>query len=273
MLAVLVVVSFSQFGLWQLRRYEQRQARDAVIAVRLAAPAVDLDVALAAAQQEVADGATPADAFMARRVRTAGTFEPHDEVLRRPVSRDGRPGYHVVTPLALADGAVGMVGDIAAEVAPGRDGEARARLWVERGWVPQAIDQVPVDEAPPPAGDVVVEGWLRAPDVPPTGWVASLAPRDPPAGRLTTVAYLDVARLADQVGGPTVNAVLMLASTQPPTDPNALPLAPQPLAIGPGPHLGYAIQWFAFTLVVLIGYPALLRRSASERRAFAEPPT
>lgn len=248
MLALSVVLSFSQFGFWQLRRHEQRLERNAIITERLAAAPADLDAALTAARADLSAGATPADAFRARRVEVTGVFEPEDEVLRRPVSRDGRPGFHVVTPLALAD-----------------DPQER-RLWVERGWVPQAVDTVPVTEAPPPTGEVTIEGWLRAPDVPPTGWVASLAPRDPPSGRLNTVAYVDVDRLAAQVAGPTAPAVLVQAAPgHAATAANPLPLPPEPPAVGLGSHLGYAIQWFAFTLVTLIGYPALLRRVQRER--------
>lgn len=247
-LALVVVVSFTQFGFWQLRRHEQRAERNAVAEARLAAAPVALDEALAAALAEVAAGAAPRDAFHARRVAVAGTFEPADEVLRRPVSRGGAPGYHVVTPLALAGDPLGR------------------RLWVERGWVPQELNAVPAEEAPPPAGRVDLTGWLRAPDVPPTGWVAALAPRDPAEGRLDVVAYVDVERLADQVDGPTVPAVLLLEAVAPPS-PATLPLAPEAPALGLGSHLGYAIQWFAFTAITLIGYPALLRRARREARA------
>ena len=244
-LALTVVVSFSQFGFWQLRRHAQRTERNAVAEARLAAAPVPLDVALDAALAEVAAGVAPGDAFRARRVAVSGAFEPADELLRRPVSRDGAPGYHVVTPLALAG-----------------DPQGR-RLWVERGWVPQELNAAPADEAPPPAGTVDVLGWLRAPDVPPTGWVAALAPRDPAEGRLSVVAYVDVERLAGQVDGPTVPAVLLLETVAPPS-PATLPLAPEPPVLGLGSHLGYAIQWFAFTAITLVGYPALLRRVRGE---------
>lgn len=246
-LALAVVVSFTQFGFWQLRRHEARVERNAVTDARLAAAPVALDDALAEALAEVAAGVAPREAFEARRVAVAGRFEPEDEVLRRPVSRDGAPGYHVVTPLVL-------------------DEPQGRRLWVERGWVPQELDAVPVEAAPPPPGAVEVIGRLRAPDVPPTGWVAALAPRDPADGRLSVVAYVDVERLAAQVDGPTVPAVLLLEAVAPPS-PATLPLAPEAPQLGIGSHLGYAIQWFAFTAITLVGYPALLRRARREARA------
>lgn len=254
-LVLAVVVAFTQFGFWQLRRHAQRATLNEVTVARAAAAPVALDEALAAAAAEVAAGAEPARpvdpelALRDRRVRVTGWFEPEDEVLRRPVSRDGRPGYHVVTPLRLAGDADGR------------------RLWVERGWVPAAFDRVPVAEAAPPAGLVEVVGWLRATTSAPTGWVAAIAPRDPPTGRLTTVAYLDPERLGDQVAGPLVPAVLWLEAIEGSAAPiaaDAWPLPPEPHEVTAGPHLGYAIQWFSFVLVTIVGYAALLRRVARE---------
>lgn len=47
--------------------------------------------------------------------------------------------------------------------------------------------------------------------------------------------------------------------------PPGLPIAPPPPALGNGPHLGYAIQWFSFAVIVLIGTGALLRKSGGPR--------
>jgi cytochrome oxidase assembly protein ShyY1 len=38
------------------------------------------------------------------------------------------------------------------------------------------------------------------------------------------------------------------------------PILLDPPARDEGPHLSYAVQWFLFTGVVLVGYPILLRR-------------
>ena len=250
-----VVVSFSQFGVWQLRRHEQRSAANERMAVRLAADPIPLDAALAAAAAEAAAGASGEEALRDRRAVAVGEFEPADEVLRRPVSRDGRPGYHVVTPLRLDDG---------------------RRVWVERGWVGDDVRQVPVARAPAPAGRVEVAGWLREPGRPPEGWAAWLSPRDPPSGRLVTVAYLDPVRLVGQVGGPLVEAVLWMESWRPvdavrPAEVADWPLAIEAPAPTAGPHLGYALQWFSFAAIAAIGYLALLRRVIREARSAAAP--
>lgn len=249
LLAITAVVSFTQFGFWQLRRHDQRMERNAAIEARLAAPPVTLDVALteAEAARAAAEAAgAPAgsvDPLEYRTVRLTGSFDSEVEVLRRGVVRDGTPGFHVVTPLVLADGSAVMV---------------------DRGWVPQSFDSVPVAPAAPEAGEVEVRGWAFPPDVPPTGPLASLAPRDPPSGRLVQVAYVDVVRLADQVPYPLLPVRVVLDA--PPRAPGdaSLPLPPPAPQVTLGSHLGYALQWFAFVVITLVGYVALLRRRTRE---------
>ena len=52
--------------------------------------------------------------------------------------------------------------------------------------------------------------------------------------------------------------VPVLDGTDDPAD--GLPIAAPPPALPEGPHLGYAVQWFLFAGVVVVGYPLLLRR-------------
>jgi cytochrome oxidase assembly protein ShyY1 len=43
----------------------------------------------------------------------------------------------------------------------------------------------------------------------------------------------------------------------------------EPPSVPSGPHLSYAVQWFLFTGVVLVGYPLLLRRALRRDRLAA----
>jgi cytochrome oxidase assembly protein ShyY1 len=246
-LVVLVAVSFTGFGVWQLQRHEARLERNEVALARMAAEAVDLETALRLAAAESSDAGVHPLAY--RRVRVSGVYDPSSEVLRRPVSRDGRPGYHVITPLV-------------------RDG-GRAVL-IERGWVPQELGQVPVREAPPPPGEVTVEGWAFPTERPPTGPLAGLAARDPAEGPLTAVAYVDDERLAQQMPYGLEGAVVLLDAPHRPPGDTTLPLPPPRPSVGAGAHLGYAVQWFSFALIAVIGYVALVRRVAREDAAAAE---
>jgi cytochrome oxidase assembly protein ShyY1 len=124
---LVVLVTFSAAGVWQLRRAEQREAQSAVVGARMTAAPLTLAEAraLAADDGEAAAGVHP---LAYRRVRLEGTFDASAEVLKRPVARDGTPGYHVVTPLVVEGGSA---------------------VLVERGWVPQTHGEVPVTDAPP----------------------------------------------------------------------------------------------------------------------------
>lgn len=83
-----------------------------------------------------------------------------------------------------------------------------------------------------------------------------------PITRLERTAETAVRRLIE--GGRLVHPVVIQAtSTQPPDAPDVLTPVPVP-DLGDGPHLSYAVQWFLFAAVGLIGYPLLLRRQARD---------
>jgi cytochrome oxidase assembly protein ShyY1 len=104
---------------------------------------------------------------------------------------------------------------------------------VLRGWVP--------DEAtPPPAGEVTVEGVLRR------------------SGSART--SVDVEELEDSLDRDLAPLYLQQLAPDPPGD---YPVVLDPPARDEGPHLSYAMQWFLFTGVVLVGYPILLRKRMS----------
>ncbi|MFO7546318.1 MAG: SURF1 family protein [Trueperaceae bacterium] len=249
LLALVLVVAFVNFGFWQLRRLASVRERITIIEARAAEAPMALDQALDEALDEAVASDTPGDEAGEaapfpeyRNVVVTGTFDPEHEVLLRGRSANGQPGFHLLTPLAIAEA-----------------GEwSGSAVLVERGWVPYDHDSVPVSDAPPPSGTVTVTGELRAPQRPPTDAWAVLAPRDPPDGKLTQSFYADVTRLQPQMPYPLVPAWITLRSSTPP-HPSGLPVPVPEHALDEGPHLGYAIQWFAFAVVGVVGYALLLR--------------
>src|SRR5690606_29565664 len=222
LLALALVVLFVNLGFWQLRRLDQRREYVQQVESRSQLPAQPLAEALTGELLEY------------RPVTAVGEFDPAEEVLLRGRSLDGSPGFNVLTPLVLADGSA---------------------VLVERGWVPYGSDTVPVETAPPPAGTVTVTGRLRAPHAPRPG---TFGPRDPPTGELTQTYYPDVERLQPQMPYDLVPAYVELTGVEPP-HPLELP-APLPEPdLGEGPHLGYAIQWFSFAAIGIVGYFFLMR--------------
>jgi surfeit locus 1 family protein len=156
-----------------------------------------------------------------RRVRVTGHYDhAHDIVLRGRVYQ-GVPGVEIVSPLVFGDG--------------------RAAILVNRGFVP-APDAVSVspDSLREP-GETQVEG-IALPMTP--GGGAPLRHGDE-----TTWAKLDPTLLRQRLP----YAISPVYLRQAPD--SALPRFPRrldPPELDDGPHLSYAIQWFAFSVMAVV---------------------
>jgi cytochrome oxidase assembly protein ShyY1 len=162
-----------------------------------------------------------------RPVVVEGSYDIEGEVLLYGRSLDGEPGHDVVTPLALDDG---------------------SGVLVLRGWVPFSIDSAPVDEAAPTDRDVVVEGWL----IP-----AESTGRSRP-DRHGIVRTLDISGIGERLPFELAPFAIQLRTQEPP--PTRLPAPIPPEELSEGPHLSYAIQWFTFATIAVVGAVILLRR-------------
>jgi surfeit locus 1 family protein len=171
-----------------------------------------------------------ADPYRAATAR--GTYDVAHEVLVYGRSLDGEAGQHVVTPLLLPNGGA---------------------ILVVRGWVPFAMQTAPVREAAPPATEVTVKGSL----VPDEGDGSDA----PDAHGI--VRDLDVRGIASSLPYDVFPLPLQLEGQTPP-QPGSLPISVPLPALSEGPHLSYAIQWFSFAVIALVGAAILLRR---DRRA------
>ena len=226
-----ISVTFVNLGLWQLDRHRQVVADNQIKAQRLASEVGDITVFLGAAGRDV-------DTLEFRRTSATGVFDASAEVLLRGQARAGSPGFDVLTPLLLEDGTT---------------------ILVDRGWVPLAFDTPPVSAAPPPDGTVEVKGVIRSSQRP-----AVIGPAEPD-GPLTQIARVDLERLSEQF--PRLAPVWIEVTSDDP--PMGSPRTdPPPDLTDDGPHLEYAVQWFAFALVGIVGFGFVIRRAgyrASER--------
>jgi cytochrome oxidase assembly protein ShyY1 len=172
-----------------------------------------------------------------RQADAQGTYDVEHEVLVYGRSLDGEAGHHVVTPLVFPSGGA---------------------ILVVRGWVPFATQAAPVREAAPPANEVEVTGYL----VPDEG-DGSVAPDAD-----GIVRVLDVGGIASSMPYDVFPLPLQLAEQTPPQA-GSLPIPVPVPELSEGPHLSYAIQWFSFAVVALVGAAILLRR---DRRAATTAP-
>jgi surfeit locus 1 family protein len=180
-----------------------------------------------------------ADSSLAhRRVRATGVYARDGEIILRGQSHRERPGVVVVTPLRVAGGRVGVL--------------------VVRGFVPSA-DAVNVSSVPAAeGGDVTIRGIAL-----PLGEREDDGAMLERPGAGTTWKGLDRSAIEARLGYPVAAVYVMQA---PDSAAPASPRRMEPPALDDGPHLSYAIQWFAFAVIALVGAAALLGRRGSAAR-------
>ena len=162
------------------------------------------------------------------RASVAGTPDFANEIVVTGRSRSGSPGVHIFTPVRM----------------PGRD----SAVLVNRGWVYS-----------PDAATVDLTRW-RETRTSFTGFTQRLSNVDPmstaPRGRaVRRLAYAGFARLVPY----PVHGLYLVAQDSAAGD--SVPVRVEAPLLSDGPHLSYAIQWFAFAAIALIGAAAVVRRA------------
>jgi surfeit locus 1 family protein len=233
-LVLLLVVVMINLGFWQLRRLDERKAYNRSVRVNESQPVAPLDEVI-----QPNDPSSRGGDLAFRRVTVTGTYDTANEVIIRARTLNDRPGVWVATPLRLSSGDA---------------------VVVLRGFLPTqgTPDKVPAD-AEPPATTVTVDGLLQG-----TQTKGTFGATDPSTGHLTTLARVDVERLQQQVPYNLYPAYLQLQRSDPAQSGPEPEVLPEPV-LDEGPHLSYAIQWFIFSTIAVIGYPLILRRSARNR--------
>ncbi len=240
MFVLVVVVTMINLGFWQLNRLDERKAANAVVTNAMKQQPQPLATVLPEGTATTTEQVKAADY---QPVYVTGTYRADEQVLVTNRTNNGSPGYWVVTPLVLADGTA---------------------VAVNRGWVPYSyLEEGPWDDFAPPPGTVTVQGLVRQSQVRETNGLVS-SPKDSDVGTLRVFARLDVGRLAQQTSERMIPGYISLRVQDPVQ--NDLPV-PVPLPeLSQGTHLGYALQWFAFSLSTIIVYPLLLRRYAKRKQ-------
>ena len=215
LLALAAAGATARLGVWQLDRAAQKEALQALMQARAAAPPLDAD---AFARYCCADPA----ALHYRPVRLRGTWLPQHNVWLENRQMKGRPGFYLVTPLRL-------------------EGRAEAVL-VQRGWAPRdADDRVRLASVPSAAGPVEIDGVIAPPPARLYEFAASASGvirqnLDLPAFATETgLALLPVSVLQHDLPGGVADGLL-----------RDWPLP----AVDVQKHYGYAFQWFALAALM-----------------------
>lgn len=163
-----------------------------------------------------------------RRARVAGTPDYEHELIYASRSYKGSPGVNFLTPVHLA----------------GRD----TAVIVDRGWV-YAPDGETVDAAKWHDRDSVFTGYVE--EFPSAA--GTLSPEHP-----KVVTRLGYEAIAKALPFPVAPVYLVMVGDSTVAPDRIARLTPPPL--DEGPHLNYAIQWFAFALIALIGTGVVVKQ-------------
>ncbi len=232
-----------RLGFWQLDRLKQRRAFNAHIYALQAMAPVKLPT----------DSGLEGLTDMEYRAATAtGIYDfAHQVVIRNQYNSNSELGYDLLTPLVM------------------QSGEA---VLVNRGWIPATGNDTPAAwqkyDVP---GPVSVNGVIRLSQTD-TGFFA--APADPtltPGQKgLDQWIFINVGRIAQQLPYRVLPVYIQQSPAASSINP-PIPLQVQ-LDLSEGPHESYAIQWFSFATIMLVGYPFYVRRqekSTHETRHFS----
>ncbi len=222
-----------RLGFWQLDRLVQRRAHNTLVAQQLAAPP------LALTGQDL--GANIAE-LKYRPAIVRGEYDHSQEVVLKNQAWLGQPGLHLITPLLI-------------------EGSDQAVL-VDRGWISYEELDSKSWEKFTESGPVEIKGMIRMTQTKLDSILASDVTPSPPGEQQTAWFRLDIAAIQGQ----TPYKLLPIYIRQSP-DPawTKLPYRGKPnLDLSEGSHLGYALQWFSFTLILGGGYIHLVRKNSTK---------
>ena len=218
-----------RLGIWQLDRLKERRAFNAQYITIHSEPVLDLNQS------------QPANllAMEWRPAEFTGKYDFENQIAVRNQYYNGQYGYDLMTPL-LSNGVA---------------------VLVDRGWIPADGNSTPIEwRQYDVTGDVKVVGQIRVGSGKPVfGGVPDALPVD--GSKLAIWNNPDVAQVAKQLPYPILPIYLQPNADDAKTKP---PIPFQPVIdLSEGPHFGYAMQWFAFSAILLVGYTYYVKKQES----------
>nr|WP_254455920.1 SURF1 family protein [Paeniglutamicibacter quisquiliarum] len=228
LLVCLFATAFTFLGKWQMDRREGALTEISHVQRNYDAEPIPFAQAERLFEELPAEGKwTP--------VRLRGSYVAEDQVVVRNRISGSRPGYEVLVPFRTLEGAT---------------------VIVDRGFLPIGNDNAGRPDAvpAPPTGTVEVEVRLKAAE--------PKLDRGAPEGQL---ASIDLSAYAQQLGYPVSTGSYGLMYLEDPA-PATAPTQLQRPEEDEGPHLSYSFQWFAFGVLVFIGFGYAARQQARINR-------
>ncbi len=222
-------------GRWQMDRRAETLAEINRVLTNYSATPISFDQA-----REDFSGLDPAKEWT--QVELQGSYDVEGQRIVRNRPLNGQPGYEVVVPFKLESGET---------------------VVIDRGWLPignknpGSPDSIPA----PPSGPVTAIVRLKHSE--------PRLDRGAPDGQL---ASIDLPTYAGQLGYPLLTGAYgQLASESPAPADVPFPF-PKP-ATEEGTHLSYSLQWFAFGVLMFVGFGYAARQQARNAAIDAEDDT
>lgn len=169
-----------------------------------------------------------------QRVRVRGLYDSRHQFVLDNMTNEGRPGFHILTPLVLFDGRV---------------------LIVNRGWIPLGADRSRFPDLSVPEGEREITGRV---DTIPRAPIELVAPASTSWPRVVNFPHME--QLAAALDRKVYPQVLLLDASAP----DGYVRNWQPPGFGPERHIGYAVQWFGLAVTLLVIYVVLNLRKESQ---------
>ena len=207
-------------GFWQLGRAGEKAALEARWEARSALPAITPQAML----EQVAPGET--DQWVDRAVRWEGRFRAREYLLLDNRIHRGQVGYHLIALVEMQD----------------------LLIPVNLGWLPGDPSRRTVPEPALPSEPLVIEGRAYVPAGNPLLMQKPLPPHSLPA--VVQTLYWDdwAATLSELTGRLVLPYEIRIA----PESPVALKAEWPVVNQSPSKHIGYAVQWFAMAVVLVV---------------------
>jgi cytochrome oxidase assembly protein ShyY1 len=232
LLAAIFAAACVFLGRWQMDRRAETLAEINRVVTNYSATPISFDQA-----REEFSALDPAKEWT--QVELKGTYDVAGQRVVRNRPLNGQPGYEVVVPFKL---------------------DAGQTVIIDRGWLPignknpGSPDSVPA----PPSGPVTAVVRLKHGE--------PRLDRGAPEGQL---ASIDLPTYADQLPYPVLTGAYgQLASESPAPADSPVPF-PKP-ATEEGTHLSYSLQWFAFGILMFVGFGYAARQQARNAAIDAE---
>lgn len=218
-----------RLGIWQLDRLAQRREFNSHYVAMSTMEPIELPAIGDLEEMEY------------RKVVADGFFDYSQQVAIRNQYFQGEYGFHLLTPLVLSDGSA---------------------VLVDRGWIPyegnltrQEWEKYSAD------GKVKVTGIIRS-----SRERADITGKSDPEllpgqQELQVWNFPNLSRIQLQTAHPLLPIYIQETNS---INEESYPISIQPVVeISEGPHLGYALQWFTFAGIFLVGYPFYIKKQTA----------